>query len=507
MNKVNNELMAHIKRWENSKYTDKAHWDGKTSIAIGYGFDLLEHIHTNGPNPFSSINQYFKEIKLPLLTSSQMAILKGLLKNKPTDGKLLQDAADKLNIKIKPDQAHNLLKRVIEKEILPDFENALNFNFSTTDKIDSKALSQGIKNALIDLAYTGGLGFIKNSIRLRTAIKNAQKNPGKAHEFWVDAYVEYRYFSNKERGNKKIADGIQNRRDDASDMFKDYLTDGLNCVEMREVIKRLESHEQRINNQNDAHLDPKYQVDFNKLIADLEKHKASLPDCSGGKGGKAGDKANDGNGGVGNVLQDPFVLDLDGDGIELGTLADSQAYFDLNGDGFATRTSWLKGDDGFLALDRNQDGKINDITELFGSPDRTGYEELSELDSNADGVIDKADERFAELLVWQDVNEDGISQADELKSLTEAGIVSISLTHESVTDQQGDGQLARRGSFTWKDGTQGTAGETPGIAADVLFAQHPTFTKYTGTVTIDPTVTTVANIKGYGQIPDLHTYI
>ena len=220
---------------------------------------------------------------------------------------------------------------------------------------------------------------------------------------------------------------------------------------------------------------------------------------------RAADNANNGMGGSNlGAPRDPFVLDLDGDGIELGTLADSQAYFDLNGDGFATRTSWLKGDDGFLALDRNQDGKINDITELFGSPDRTGYEELSELDSNADGVIDKADERFAELLVWQDVNEDGISQADELKSLTEAGIVSISLTHESVTDQQGDGQLARRGSFTWKDGTQGTAGETPGIAADVLFAQHPTFTKYTGTVTIDPTVTTVANIKGYGQIPDLH---
>ncbi len=238
-----------------------------------------------------------------------------------------------------------------------------------------------------------------------------------------------------------------------------------------------------------------------------QQHWDNQPKCEeeDGEGGGATGPANDGNVGAGlGANRDPFVLDLDGDGIELGTLADSQAYFDLNGDGFATRTSWLKGDDGFLALDRNQDGKINDITELFGSPDRTGYEELSELDSNADGVIDKADERFAELLVWQDVNEDGISQADELKSLTEAGIVSISLTHESVTDQQGDGQLARRGSFTWKDGTQGTAGETPGIAADVLFAQHPTFTKYTGTVTIDPTVTTVANIKGYGQIPDLH---
>ena len=63
--------------------------------------------------------------------------------------------------------------------------------------------------------------------------------------------------------------------------------------------------------------------------------------------------------------RDPLVLDLDGDGIEtLGTQA--VTYFDHDANGFAELTGWVKGDDGFLALDRNGDGRINDGSELFG---------------------------------------------------------------------------------------------------------------------------------------------
>ena len=206
-----------------------------------------------------------------------------------------------------------------------------------------------------------------------------------------------------------------------------------------------------------------------------------------------------------HISQDPFVLDLDGDGIELTDLDGSKAYFDLNGDGFATRTSWLSSDDAFLTLDHNNDGTINDISELFGSPDRTGYSELSDLDSNADGVMDAKDDRFADLRVWQDANGDGVSQADELQSLTDAGIASISLSHNTVDPQQGaDGQVARQGTFTWTDGKKGIAAEASGIAGDVLFSSDSTFTQYVGDVTIKRKVLAVGNIKGYGQMPDLH---
>ena len=227
----------------------------------------------------------------------------------------------------------------------------------------------------------------------------------------------------------------------------------------------------------------------------------------GGTGGTAGPGAAAGSGGSNeNIPRDPLVLDLDGDGIELMSLDQSDAYFDLDGDGFANKTSWLSGDDAFLAIDRNADGTINDISELFGSPERTGYDELSDLDSNADGVIDALDEQFSDLKVWQDLNGDGVSQSTELKSLSDAGIASISLDYADVDSELGaNAQIAREGSFTWADGSQGVAAETTGIAADVLLASDPTFTRYVGNVEIDPDVLAVADIKGYGQMPDLHT--
>jgi hypothetical protein len=61
----------------------------------------------------------------------------------------------------------------------------------------------------------------------------------------------------------------------------------------------------------------------------------------------------------------PLVLDLDGDGVELRSL--SGAYFDMDLDGFAERTGWVSADDGMLALDRDGNGTIDNITELLGT--------------------------------------------------------------------------------------------------------------------------------------------
>ena len=77
----------------------------------------------------------------------------------------------------------------------------------------------------------------------------------------------------------------------------------------------------------------------------------------------------------------PLILDLDGDGIELTSLEDSTVHFDIDGDGFREATGWLQSDDGLLVLDRNNDGYINDISELFGNQTTGGFTELQVLDS------------------------------------------------------------------------------------------------------------------------------
>ena len=84
-------------------------------------------------------------------------------------------------------------------------------------------------------------------------------------------------------------------------------------------------------------------------------------------------------------ITSPLVLDLDGDGVE--TISSEQGvYFDHAGDGFAEKTGWVSPDDGLLAIDLNNDGKIDNGTELFGNNTRlsngenaaNGFEALQE---------------------------------------------------------------------------------------------------------------------------------
>jgi len=127
----------------------------------------------------------------------------------------------------------------------------------------------------------------------------------------------------------------------------------------------------------------------------------------------------------------PVAIDLDGDGVELVDRAKSQVRFDMGGAG-AVRTGWVAGDDAFLALDRDGDGKISKGSEISFVSDVEGaisdLEGLRAFDSNENGYLDAGDTRFAEFLVWQDKNQDGVSQVDELKHLSELDVQGLNLT-------------------------------------------------------------------------------
>ncbi|MBB4640571.1 calcium-binding protein [Rhizorhapis suberifaciens] len=202
--------------------------------------------------------------------------------------------------------------------------------------------------------------------------------------------------------------------------------------------------------------------------------------------------------GVGLYGFDPLVLDLDGDGYELTTEGNSRTYFEFDNDGFGERTGWVRPDDGLLAIDLNANGKIDGIAELFGNQTTSGFAMLGAYDANLDGVINAADAIYADLTVWRDSNQDGVSDTGELHTLADLGIVSISLSSAAPAQPTAvaSNQIARTGSFTRSDGSTG------GIA-DVAFTISETATRWLGDNTVSSAAAALPELRGFGEVKNL----
>ncbi|AVP86707.1 hypothetical protein C7K70_00335 [Aeromonas hydrophila] len=99
-----------------------------------------------------------------------------------------------------------------------------------------------------------------------------------------------------------------------------------------------------------------------------------------------------------NALKDPLVLSLDG---KIAGLTDARVNFDIDQDGKADSLPGLSEGSGFVALDRNGNGTIDDGGELFGARSGNGFGELATLDEDGNGVLDERDSQFSALQFWQ----------------------------------------------------------------------------------------------------------
>lgn len=161
----------------------------------------------------------------------------------------------------------------------------------------------------------------------------------------------------------------------------------------------------------------------------------------------------------------PVVLDLDRNGLSLIANAASTTQFDMDGDGARERTGWVGSGDGLLVLDRNHDGRIDSGAEISFAADKPGaasdLEGLAAYDSNNDGLFSALDARFGEFQVWQDVNQDGVSQANELATLTERGIEHIGLAGVRTGAQPNayENVVYANSTFGYADGSTGVVGD------------------------------------------------
>ena len=201
---------------------------------------------------------------------------------------------------------------------------------------------------------------------------------------------------------------------------------------------------------------------------------------------------------------DPLVLDLDNDGIETIGIANTVVVFDHDGDGIKTGTGWVNSDDGFLVFDRNDNGTIDTGAELFGiytaktdgSLATDGFDALSDLDSNADNVFDINDESFALVQVWRDFNQNGISTADELFSLSELGIVSIDLNASSQNVNLGNGNIQTAAAAHLTVDGEGQSG-------NLDLANNPFYREFTDSIPLTDEALNLPDSKASGMVRDL----
>lgn len=151
------------------------------------------------------------------------------------------------------------------------------------------------------------------------------------------------------------------------------------------------------------------------------------------------------------ILTDPLIINLNNSPT---SITDKKFYFDLDCDGEKEEISELASGNGYLALDRNNDGVIGDGSELFGTKSGNGFADLAEYDKDGNGWIDENDEIFSKLKVWTK-DENG---KDILLSLSDANVGAICLkssqTPFAMKDEDGNlnGMVRRSGIYLTESG-------------------------------------------------------
>ncbi len=158
----------------------------------------------------------------------------------------------------------------------------------------------------------------------------------------------------------------------------------------------------------------------------------------------------------------------------------------------------MKSDDGFLVRDLNANGMIDNIGEMFGNATTSGFAALKTYaDSNGDNKINSLDTNWDQLKVWRDLDGDGVTDAGELQTLTQAGIKEISVASTTLTNQFINGNSIRaEATFTRTD-------DTTSKIADVGLEVNDSDTKYLGNATVSAPALALPELKGYGNVTSL----
>ena len=156
------------------------------------------------------------------------------------------------------------------------------------------------------------------------------------------------------------------------------------------------------------------------------------------------------------AFTDPLVINLDS---SIAEVSDVKVMFDLDGDGIEESISKLSSSSGYLSLDLNGDGIINNGNELFGTQSGDGFKDLSEYDEDGNGWIDEADSIYSKLKICV-LNDDG---SQTLYSLKEKDVGAICLQSaetdfslNNLSTNECNARIRKTGIFLYENGSVGT---------------------------------------------------
>ncbi|ADQ03632.1 hypothetical protein Calow_0012 [Caldicellulosiruptor owensensis OL] len=151
---------------------------------------------------------------------------------------------------------------------------------------------------------------------------------------------------------------------------------------------------------------------------------------------------------------DPLVINFDG---KLPSFVPKTFEFDIDIDSKLDKVPLLSKGNGFLALDKNQNGKIDNGSELFGPALNDGFLELSQYDSDKNGWIDENDEVFSNLLVWiKTESEDKILKIKELNiGAIFLGNIDSQYNLQNSENNKTLGTVQKTGIFLFESGKPG----------------------------------------------------
>ncbi|RKV96018.1 MAG: hypothetical protein D8H92_06515, partial [Campylobacter sp.] len=209
------------------------------------------------------------------------------------------------------------------------------------------------------------------------------------------------------------------------------------------------------------------------------------------------------------VYHDPIIIDLNKDGTTTSKL-NGAVNFDIDNNGFKEATGWISKDDAFLAYDRNGNGKIDNGNELFGDKTvsvgaygytgetaKNGFEALKAFDFNNDNIIDEKDKDFDKLLLWQDLNTNGLTEEGELKTLKEHNIKSIDLRYKETQIDNNGNLIKQTSTVTFNDNTTTTADDV-WFKVDLRYTEQPS-------INIPERIKALPEVTAFGNLHNLRS--